>query len=118
MVTDSLTGQISNGWHEEGNDYTPFITYFLGIILNSYNDFEKRLGAVYGKSTSYDIVKEAVSEQLGRFIKTNILELCPSLKSSSAEAALKNLKEETYMIMQGGGRSTSYVRNHEISGSR
>ncbi len=59
----------------------------------------------------YAIVKKAVSEKLGVFTKMEILESCPSIKSSSVEAALKKLKEEGYSIMQGGGRSTTYIRN-------
>jgi Fic family protein len=53
-----VLGQISMNWHEGEHDYAPFIKYFLGIILNSYNDLEKRLGAVDERSTSYDIVKK------------------------------------------------------------
>lgn len=102
---------ISEGWHEGENDYTPFIKYFLGIVLNSYKGFENRIGEIDKKSTPNDIVKKAVSEKLGLFTKTEILELCPSIGSSSVEAALKKLREEYYILRQGGGRSTTYVRN-------
>ncbi|AEC02702.1 Fic family protein [Parasphaerochaeta coccoides] len=105
--------QVSTDWHEGRNDYTSFIKYFLGIVLNCYKDFENRLGSVDRKSTPYDIVREAVNERVGTFTKMEILELCPSIKSSSVEAALKRLKEEGYIFSQGGGRSTSYVRNPE-----
>ena len=103
--------QISTGWHDNGNDYTPFIKYFLGIILNCYKDFENRIGSIDRKSTPYDIVRKVVSETLGVFTKKEILEQCPSIKSSSVEAALKKLKEEGYILSQGSGRSTTYVRN-------
>lgn len=103
--------QISAGWHEGDNDYTPFIKYFLGIILNCYKDFENRIGSVDRKSTPYDIVRNAVSQRLGVFTKMEILEQCPSIRSSSVEAALKKLKEEGYILRQGRGRSTAYVRN-------
>jgi len=106
-----VLGQISDGWHDGMNDHTPFIKYFLGIILNSYKDFENRIGSVDRKSTPYDIVKKAVSERLDVFNKMEILEQCPSIKSSSVEAALKKLKEEGYILRQGSGRSTAYVRN-------
>jgi Fic family protein len=106
-----VLAQISDRWHDGENDYTPFIKYFLGIILNSYKDFEYRISSIDSKSTSYDIVKKTVSEKLGKFTKKEILDLCPSLKSSSVEAALKKLKEDEYILMQGAGRSTVYVRN-------
>ena len=94
-----VLGQISVRWYEGGNDYTPFIKYFLGIILNCYKDFEKRIGSIDTRSTPYSIVKKAVSDRLGVFTKMEILEQCPSIKSSSVEAALKKLKEEGYIIM-------------------
>jgi len=106
-----VLGQISDRWHSGENDYTPFIKYLLGIIFNCYKDLEKRIGSIDRKSTPYDIVRKAVRERLGEFTKKEILEQCPSIKSSSVEAALKKLKEEGYILMQGGGRSTSYVRN-------
>ncbi len=103
--------QISDKWHENGNDYTPFIKYFLGIILNCYKDLENRIGSIDRKSTPYDIVKNAVSESFGFFTKKKILEQCPSIKSSSVEAALKKLKDEGYLLRQGNGRSTKYIIN-------
>jgi Fic family protein len=106
-----VLGHTSDRWHDGKNDYTPFIKYFLGIILNCYKDFEKRIGSVDRKSTPYDIVRRAVSEKLGEFTKKEILEQCPSIQSSSVEAALKKLREEGYISMHGVGRSTYYVRN-------
>ncbi|MEA5031565.1 MAG: Fic family protein [Sphaerochaeta sp.] len=106
-----VLGKVSRGWHEGENDYVPFIKYFLGIVLNCYRDLEDRLGSVDRKSTPYEIVRTAVGNTLGVFTKAQILELCPSIGSSSVEAALKRLKEEGFILRQGGGRSTAYVRN-------
>ena len=106
-----VLGKVSSGWHESRNDYTPFIKYFLGIILSCYRDLEDRLGAVDRKSTPYEIVRKAVDRTLGVFTKVQILQLCPSIGSSSVEAALKRLKEEGYILSQGRGRSTTYVKN-------
>lgn len=103
--------ETSRGWHEEQNDPTAFIKYLLSIVLNCYRDFEERIDTIGPKSTAYDIVKKAVSEKLGKFTKKDILELCPSLGSSSVEAALKKLKDEDYIRRNGNGRSTFYVRN-------
>ncbi len=106
-----VLGKVSRGWHEGENDYTPFIKYFLGIVLNCYRDLESRLGSVDRKSSPYDLVRKAIGDTLGVFSKTQILERCPSIGSSSVEAALKRLKEEGFILRQGNGRSTTYVRN-------
>lgn len=110
MYYDVL-GNVSSGWHEGKNDYTSFIKYFLGIVLNCYRDLEERLGSVDRKSTPYEIVRKAVDNTLGVFTKAQILYRCPSIGSSSVEAALKHLKEEGYILSQGRGRSTTYVKN-------
>lgn len=102
---------VSSGWLEGKNDYTPFIKYFLGIVLNCYRDLESRIGSVDRKSTPYEIVRKAVENTLGIFTKAQILDLCPSIGSSSVEAALKRLKEEGFILREGSGRSTTYVRN-------
>jgi Fic family protein len=106
-----VLGKVSSGWHEGKNDYTSFIKYLLGIILSCYRDLEQRLGSVDRKSTPYEIVRNAVDNTLGAFTKAQVLERCPSIGSSSVEAALKRLKEDGYILRQGNGRNTSYLRN-------
>lgn len=106
-----VLAKASNGWYEEKNDYVPFIKYFFGIVLNCYRDLENRPSLVNRKSTPYEIVSKAVDNTLGVFTKAQILELCPSIGSSSVEAALKRLKDEGYILRQGSGRNTTYVRN-------
>ncbi len=105
--------KISHNWHDGQNDYTPFIKYLLEIILSCYRDLEKRLLLVDQKMSAYEIVRKAVSETLGIFIKREILEQCPCVGSSSVEAALKRLTEEGYILRHGAGRSTTYVRSYE-----
>lgn len=106
-----VLGKVSSGWQEGKNDYTSFIKYFLGIVLSCYRDLEERLGSLDRKSTPYEIVRKAVDNTLGVFTKAQILQLCPSIGSSSVEAALKRLKEEGCILRQGSGRNTAYVKN-------
>lgn len=101
------------GWHNEENDPTPFIKYMLGIILSCYREFESRIVISNEsgiKSTSYDIVKLYVTNKIGAFTKQEALEACPSLGSSSVEAALKKLCEDGTIERIGAGRNTKYVR--------
>jgi hypothetical protein len=46
--------EISEGWHEQKNNYSTFIKYILSIILNSYRDLESRLILVDLKEGSYE----------------------------------------------------------------
>ena len=102
-------------WIHEKNDPKAFIKYMLGIILSCYREFESRIRVARDsgvKSTSYDIVKEYAVNKLGTFTKMDALTGCPSLGSSSVEAALKRLVSEGIIEKIGAGRKTHYVRKN------
>ncbi len=101
------------GWHEEKNDPTPFIRYMLQVILACYTEFEERVGMMTERgtgSTAYDVVKKYTEEKIGKFTGADVVAHCPSVGRSSVLAALKRLTEEGFIIRNGSGRSTFYVR--------
>lgn len=100
----------SMNWYEENNDDTPFVEYLLGIVLSAYRDFEDRVNIVSKKMSAKEMVVHAINQKLGKFTKSDIMELCPEIKSSSVEASLKELCEEGLIERCGGGRSTYYLR--------
>lgn len=105
--------QADAGWYEENNDPTPFIRYMLQVILSCYIEFEDRVGLMTAsgeKSTAYDIVKAFIGEKIGKFTGTEVVAHCPSIGRSSVLAALKRLTEEGYIVKEGTGRNTFYVR--------
>lgn len=109
--------KADQGWHEAENDPKPFIKYMLGVILACYREFDNRVTVVHeagSKSKSYDIVKSYVGERIGKFTKQEVLVGCPSLGSSSVEAALKKLVAEGEVIKIGAGRTTKYVRADSV----
>lgn len=104
------------GWHTDENDPKEFIKYMLGIILSCYREFESRVGFLWqsgAKSTSYDIVKQYTNSKIGTFTKQDALAGCPTLGSSSVEAALKRLVSEGAIKRLGSGRKAHYVRKEE-----
>lgn len=101
------------GWHEGNNDPTPFIRYTLSVLLDCYTEFEDRvryMDAAGVSSSAYDIVKQYVSEKVGKFTGSDVTAHCPSIGRSSALAALKKLTDEGLIVRQGSGRATFYVR--------
>ena len=50
---------------EGENDDTPFVKYFLGILLSAYRDFEERVNLFGEKRSAKDIVYEAVKRKSG-----------------------------------------------------
>ena len=98
-----------NGWHEEKDDPTAFVRYLLGTIISAYRDFEDRINLV--GASSFETVKNAVESKIGKFTKSDIVELCPAMSDSTVERHLKRLCNEGNISKMGGGRSTFYVRN-------
>lgn len=111
---DSLE-RSDRGWHEGNNDPTPFICYMLQIILACYTEFEERLGTFVDKHLSaFELVKNVVEGKIGTFTSADVIASCPSVGRSSVLAALKKLTEEGFIIREGTGRSTFYVRTDSV----
>lgn len=102
--------QSGVGWHENQEDAEPFVKYLLGIILSAYRDFEERVDLYDLKPSALDQVKRAVEMKLGKFTKSDIMELCPSISRASVENSLSRLVEEKYIERHGKGRGTFYTR--------
>ena len=111
LYYDSLS-KCQEGWYESNEDPSPFIKYLLQTILAAYRDFEERITLISGKTASYDIVRRATMNKLGKIIKADIMELCPTIGRASVENALKKLVEEGVLIRHGSGRATFYTRNN------
>ena len=98
------------GWYENQEDPTPFIKYLLRIILVAYRDFEDRVDLVSEKLPAVEIVRRAIYMKIGKFTKSDIMELCPTIGKTSVESSIKLLVDKGILIKHGSGRSTYYTR--------
>ena len=99
------------GWHEGIDDPVPFIKYLLRTILSSYRDFEERVIVAEEKPQAIDQVRDAINRRIGKFSKSEIMEMCPAIGRASVENSLARLVEEQYVDRHGTGRSTYYTRH-------
>ena len=102
--------RCGDGWHEGKNDTTDFIKYLLGIILSAYRDFEERVDIFDEKLPAIELVRSAVNSKIGKFTKSDIEELVPSIKKTSVGNSLKTLVEEGIIQRHGQGKNTFYTR--------
>lgn len=107
----SALEQSGVNWHEGMNDPVPFIKYILGIILSAYRDFDGRVSLADEKLPAVELVRNAVNEKIGKFTKSEIMELVPTIGRASVENSLKKLVEEGYLTRHGKGKGTFYTRN-------
>lgn len=101
-----------NGWHEGINNPTSFVKYLLGIILSAYRDFESRVDLINEQLPAIELVRRAVNDKIGKFTKSEIMEIVPSIGKASVENALKKLIEDGTIQRHGKGKSTFYTRNY------
>lgn len=103
--------KCQHGWHENSEDPTPFIKYMLRIILAAYRDFEDRVDMASEKLPTLEIVRRACGQSIGKFTKTDLMALCPTISKSSVENAIKKLIEEDILVRHGSGRAVYYTRS-------
>lgn len=99
-------------WNNGENDLTSFIKYILGTVLAAYRDFEQRVILVEDKASAIDLVRNAVNNTIGKFTKSDIMELVPSVGKTSVENSLKILIEEGVIGRDGKGKATFYFRKN------
>ena len=104
----------SYSWHEGANDYTPFVTYMLGILAAAYRDFESRIALLTTKGLSKpDRVRQIIKNHLGKITKSEIMAKCPDISQITVQRALAELIKSGEILKIGGGRYTSYTWNRE-----
>lgn len=101
----------SSEWHENANDYLPFLKYMLGIIVKSYNEFEDRVGYLRRRKISKpERIKTVIERAVGKISKKEISQACPDISLTTIERTLADLLAAGFIEKTGIGRSTAYVK--------
>lgn len=97
-------------WHENENDYKPFVNYLLGVIIYAYKEFESRVKLVTDPNLSKtDRVREIIRNHIGTITKTELMEMNPDISDTTIQRALADLLRSGAIKKIGGGRYTKYV---------
>ena len=106
--------ESSANWHDEANNYIPFVTYQLGVILAAYREFADRVKIVSENTRKPNRVRDIIKSHLGTITKTEIMQQCPDVSQTTIQRALNDLVKSGEIIKIGGGRYTSYTWNREV----
>ena len=102
--------QSSFGWHENENDYEPFVRYMLGVILKAYRDFDERASILTAEGARKpDQVREIIKDSLKPITKREIVEKCAGVSEITVQRALADLQKTGEIRKLGGGRYTKYI---------
>ena len=106
--------QSSFGWHENENNYAPFVRYLLGTIVAAYRDFSDRVQFLTTKGLSKpDRIRELIKTTLGKITKIEIMEKCPDISQATVQRTLIDLQKQGEILKLSGGRYTAYIWNRE-----
>jgi Fic family protein len=101
----------STNWHDNKNDYLPFIRYYLGVLQKAYNEFEERVEYLSQKLIfKPDRIKAVIDRKVGKITKREILQTVPDISKVTVERTLTALLKENYIMKIGKGPSTAYSK--------
>lgn len=102
--------ESSIGWHNNQNEYLPFVSYYLGIIIKAYLEFQDRVDHLHGKAMSKpERIRQFFNKRLGKITKSDIATQCPDISLSTIERTLKEMVDNGEIEKVGSGRGTGYV---------
>ena len=104
----------SQNWHENDNDYKPFVNYMLGVIISAYKEFESRVKLVTNPDFSKpDRIREIIKNHVGTITKAELLDMNPDISDTTVKRTLTDLVKSGEINKIGNGRYTKYVWNAE-----
>ena len=111
---DSLK-KSSYYWHENKNDYIPFIENFLSTLYRCCKELDKRFAVLHGKKvTKTARVEACVLNSLTPISKSEICKIHPDISPTTVEAVLGTMLREGLIKIIGSGRSSKYIRNKAV----
>ena len=103
----------STDWHEDTNDYLPFVRYMLGVVVAAYREFSTRVEKLSASNLSKpERIREIIRDTIGKITKATIMEKCPDISQVTIQRTLNDLVKSGDVLKIGGGRYTAYIWNH------
>jgi Fic family protein len=107
---ETLEGS-SKGWHQGEHDILAWMTYFWGVLIRAYTEFESRVGTVttgYGSKTEQ--IKLAIGRRTGPFAISDIERECPGISRDMIRHVLRQLRDEGALRSTGVGRGAKWLK--------
>jgi Fic family protein len=100
----------SKGWHESSHDPFPWMTYFWGVLIRAYAEFEDRVGEIRtARGAKTQLIRDAVARRIGSFAISELAADCPGISRVMIQEVLRRLRGEGALGLIGRGRGAKWV---------
>jgi Fic family protein len=101
----------SEGWHNNSNDYLPFIENFIFTLCTCYKELDRRFAVVGDKKVNKgNRIEAAVMNSIMPISKKEIGELLPDISPTTIEAKLSELLKNGKIKKIGSYKDARYIR--------
>ena len=102
----------SAGWHQEANDYAPFVKYMLGVVIAAYREFFDRTKLITSRKMSKpQRIAEEIKNHIGTITKAELVANIPDVSQTTVQRTLTELTRQGKIIKIGAGRYVKYSWN-------
>lgn len=100
------------GWHDDEHDIKPWLSYFLGILVAAYSEFESRAGVVAGGRGSkvaaiHQFVRSNISDE---FTIEELRQAVPGASDSYLNKVLTRMRDHGILESRPAGRGSRWRR--------
>jgi len=101
----------SQGWHESRHDLSPWLDYFLGVLVASYKELEARVAALStARGAKARLVEDCVRRLPGTFKVGDVVDACPGIPRPTINRALADLQRNGELECSGRGRAAVWKK--------
>jgi Fic family protein len=101
----------SRNWHESRHDIKPWLSYFWGVILRAYGEFEERVGTITkGRGSKTVHIQRVIDRKTGPFTISEIEAECSGISRDMIRVVLRKLRDEGILRLEGRGRGSRWVK--------
>ena len=105
----------SINWHDNTNDYFPFVENFLSMLYMCYKELDKRFAVVNGKRiTKSARIEATVLNSLAPLSKSEICAILPDVSPTTVESVLGRMVRNGQVVKIGNARDVKYLRSNGI----
>lgn len=103
--------QSSARWHENQNDYMPFMVNFMQILYRCYKEMDESfMDITLKKAKKSERVEAILSNAIVPISKSDILDKVPDISVKTVELVLSNMLKEDKIVKIGTYRDARYMK--------